>query len=244
MIGLVGKKLGMTRTFTKEGISIPITVIEVEANRVTQVKTLSTDGYCAIQVTTGSKKASRINKPTAGHFAEAGKVKLGRTVSKKARKTRKTREDTRKKMNLETGEKLGVKAGRGLWEFRSTKSHEYTVGNEINVKILINIKKVDVTGISKGKGFSGTVKRWNFRTQDATHGNSLSHRVPGSIGQNQTPGKVFKGKKMAGQLGNERITIQNLDVVYVDVERNLLLVKGAVPGATGSNLIVKPAVKA
>ncbi|AWK15416.1 50S ribosomal protein L3 [Candidatus Fukatsuia symbiotica] len=197
-----------------------------------------------MQVTTGSKKASRVNKPAAGHFAEAGKVKLGRTVSKKARKTRETREDARKRMGLETGEKPGVKAGRGLWEFRSAESHEYTVGNEISVEIFVDIKKVDVTGTSKGKGFAGTVKRWNFRTQDATHGNSLSHRVPGSIGQNQTPGKVFKGKKMAGQLGNERVTIQSLDVVRVDVERNLLLVKGAVPGATGGNLIVKPAVKA
>ncbi|MBD2785870.1 50S ribosomal protein L3 [Xenorhabdus sp. DI] len=210
MIGLVGKKVGMTRIFTEDGVSIPVTVIEIENNRVTQVKSKETDGYRAIQVTTGSKKASRVNKPEAGHFAKAG-----------------------------------VEAGRILREFRlSENDAEFAVGQSISVEIFADVKKVDVTGTSKGKGFAGTVKRWNFRTQDATHGNSLSHRVPGSIGQNQTPGKVFKGKKMAGQLGNERVTVQSLDVVRVDAERNLLLVKGAVPGATNSNLIVKPAVKA
>ena len=209
MIGLVGKKVGMTRIFTEDGVSIPVTVIEVEANRVTQVKGLENDGYQAIQVTTGAKKANRVTKPEAGHFAKAG-----------------------------------VEAGRGLWEFRTAEGEEYSVGQSISVEIFAEVKKVDVTGTSKGKGFAGTVKRWNFRTQDATHGNSLSHRVPGSIGQNQTPGKVFKGKKMAGHLGDERVTVQSLDVVRVDAERNLLLVKGAVPGATGGNLIVKPAVKA
>ncbi|MCP1064928.1 50S ribosomal protein L3 [Serratia symbiotica] len=209
MIGLVGKKVGMTRIFTEDGISIPVTVIEIEANRVIQVKGLDTDGYRAIQVTTGSKKANRVTKPEAGHFAKAG-----------------------------------VEAGRGLWEFRLEEGQEFTAGQKISVEIFADVKKVDVTGTSKGKGFAGTVKRWNFRTQDATHGNSLSHRVPGSIGQNQTPGKVFKGKKMAGHLGDERVTVQSLDVVLVDAERNLLLVKGAVPGATGGNLIVKPAVKA
>lgn len=209
MIGLVGKKVGMTRIFTEDGVSIPVTVIEIEANRVTQVKGLDTDGYRAVQVTTGSKKASRVTKPEAGHFAKAG-----------------------------------VAAGRGLWEFRLEEGQEFAAGQEISVAIFADVKKVDVTGTSKGKGFAGTVKRWNFRTQDATHGNSLSHRVPGSIGQNQTPGKVFKGKKMAGHLGDERVTVQSLDVVRVDAERNLLLVKGAVPGATGGNLIVKPAVKA
>ncbi|CAI0886662.1 50S ribosomal protein L3 [Serratia proteamaculans] len=209
MIGLVGKKLGMTRIFTEDGVSIPVTVIEIEANRVTQVKDLANDGYRAVQVTTGSKKANRVTKPEAGHFAKAG-----------------------------------VEAGRGLWEFRTAEGEEFTAGQNISVEIFAEVKKVDVTGTSKGKGFAGTVKRWNFRTQDATHGNSLSHRVPGSIGQNQTPGKVFKGKKMAGHLGDERVTVQSLDVVRVDAERNLLLVKGAVPGATGGNLIVKPAVKA
>lgn len=209
MKGLIGRKVGMTRIFTEDGVSIPVTVIEIEANRVTQVKDLENDGYRAIQVTAGTKKANRVTKPEAGHFAKAG-----------------------------------VEAGRGLWEFRVEDGEEVTVGQSITVELFANVKKVDVTGTSKGKGFAGTVKRWNFRTQDATHGNSLSHRVPGSIGQNQTPGKVFKGKKMAGQLGNERVTVQSLDVVRVDVERNLLLVKGAVPGATGGDLIVKPAVKA
>lgn len=209
MIGLVGRKVGMTRVFTVDGESIPVTVIEIEANRVTQVKDLANDGYRAVQVTTGSKKASRVNKPEAGHFAKAG-----------------------------------VEAGRGLWEFRLAEGEEFAAGQYISVEIFSDVKKVDVTGTSKGKGFAGTIKRWNFRTQDATHGNSLSHRVPGSIGQNQTPGKVFKGKKMAGHLGDERVTVQSLDVVRVDAERNLLLVKGAVPGATGGNLIVKPAVKA
>lgn len=210
-IGLVGRKLGMTRVFTEDGVSIPVTVIEVEANRVTQVKSLESDGYVAIQITTGAKKANRLNKAEAGHFAKAG-----------------------------------VDAGRGLWEFRLNESEaaDVAVGAELNVGVFADVKKVDVTGTSKGKGFAGTVKRWNFRTQDMTHGNSRSHRVPGSIGQNQSPGKVFKGKKMAGHLGNERVTVQCLDVVRVDVERNLLLVKGAVPGATNGDLIVKPAVKA
>ena len=209
MIGLIGRKVGMTRIFNEDGVSIQVTVIEIEANRVTQVKTLETDGYCAVQVTTGSKKASHVTKPEAGHFVKAG-----------------------------------VEAGRGLWEFRVAEGEEFTLGQEINVDIFADVKKVDVTGTSKGKGYAGTVKRWNFRTQDATHGNSLSHRVPGSIGQNQTPGRVFKGKKMSGHLGNERVTVQSLEVVRVDAERKLLLVKGAVPGATGGDLIVKPAVKA
>ncbi len=209
MIGLVGRKVGMTRIFTEEGVSIPVTVVEVEANRVAQVKTLENDGYAAIQVTTGTKKASRVTKPEAGHFAKAG-----------------------------------VEAGRGLWEFRLENGEEFEVGAELNVELFNEIKKVDVTGTSKGKGFQGAVKRWNFRTQDMTHGNSLSHRAPGSIGQCQTPGRVFKGKKMAGHMGAERVTTQNLEIVRVDAERNLLLIKGAVPGATGGNVIVKPAVKA
>ena len=210
-LGLVGRKLGMTRVFTEDGVSIPVTVIEVEANRVTQLKTLETDGYTAVQVTTGVKKASRLTKAEAGHFAKAE-----------------------------------VEAGRGLWEFRLNDGEgaDLKVGSELKVDIFADVKKADVTGISKGKGFAGTVKRWNFRTQDMTHGNSRSHRVPGSIGQNQTPGKVFKGKKMAGHMGNERVTVQSLDIVRVDVERNLLLIKGAVPGATNGDVIVKPAVKA
>ena len=209
MIGLIGRKVGMTRVFTEEGVSIPVTVVEVEANRVSQVKTLETDGYAAIQVTTGAKKANRVTKPEAGHFAKAG-----------------------------------VEAGRGLWEFRLENGEEFAVGSELTVELFNDTKKVDVTGTSKGKGFQGAVKRWNFRTQDMTHGNSLSHRAPGSIGQCQTPGRVFKGKKMAGHMGAERVTTQNLEIVRVDAERNLLLIKGAVPGATGGNVIVKPAIKA
>lgn len=210
-IGLIGRKVGMTRIFTEDGVSIPVTVIEVAGNRVTQVKTLETDGYRALQVTTGAKKANRITKPEAGHFA-----------------------------------KSGVEAGRGLWELRLAdgEGEGIEVGAELNVGIFADVAKVDVTGQSKGKGFQGGVKRWNFRTQDMTHGNSLSHRSNGSIGQNQTPGRVFKGKKMSGHMGAERVTTQNLDVVRVDVERNLLLVKGAVPGATNGDLIIKPAVKA
>ncbi|PTB88819.1 50S ribosomal protein L3 [Pseudidiomarina aestuarii] len=210
-IGLVGRKVGMTRVFQEDGASVPVTVIEVTANRVTQVKSEDTDGYRALQVTTGDKKANRVTKPLAGHYAKAG-----------------------------------VEAGRGLWEFRleNGEGEDYAVGSEITVEIFADTKKVDVTGTSKGKGFQGAVKRWNFRTQDATHGNSLSHRAPGSIGQNQSPGRVFKGKKMAGQMGNKQITVQTLDVVRVDAERGLLLVRGAVPGATGGDVIIKPAVKA
>ena len=210
-IGLVGRKVGMTRVFQEDGASVPVTVIEVLANRVTQVKSEETDGYRALQVTTGEKKASRVTKPLAGHFAKAG-----------------------------------TEAGRGLWEFRleNGEGEDYAVGAELTVDVLAEVKKVDVTGTSKGKGFAGAVKRWNFRTQDATHGNSLAHRAPGSIGQNQSPGKVFKGKKMAGQMGNEQVTTQSLELVRVDAERNLLLIKGAVPGATGGDVIVKPAVKA
>ncbi|WP_016955075.1 50S ribosomal protein L3 [Catenovulum sp. SX2] len=210
-IGLVGRKVGMTRIFTEDGASVPVTVIEVEANRVTQVKTVDSDGYRALQVTTGAKKASRVNKAQAGHFAKAN-----------------------------------VEAGRGLWEFRleDGEGEGIEVGSEIKVELFSEVKKVDVTGTSKGKGFAGAIKRWNFHRQDMTHGNSLSHRAPGSIGQNQSPGKVFKGKKMAGHMGAERVTTQNLEVVRVDAERNLLLVKGAVPGANNGNVIVKPAVKA
>jgi large subunit ribosomal protein L3 len=210
-IGLVGRKVGMTRVFQEDGASVPVTVIEVLANRVTQVKSDDTDGYRALQVTTGEKKASRVTKPLAGHYAKAG-----------------------------------TEAGRGLWEFRlkDGEGEDYAVGSELTVDIFAEVNKVDVTGTSKGKGFAGTVKRWNFSMQDATHGNSLSHRAPGSIGQNQSPGKVFKGKKMAGQMGNEQVTTQSLELVRVDAERNLLLIKGAVPGATGGDVIVKPAIKA
>ena len=210
-IGLVGRKVGMTRIFTEDGVSIPVTVLECSPNRVTQVKSLDTDGYQAIQVTAGSKKASRVNKPEAGHFAKAG-----------------------------------VEAGRGLWEFTlaDNEGADIKIGAELSVELFNEINKVDVTGQSKGKGFQGAVKRWNFSMQDATHGNSISHRAPGSIGQCQTPGRVFKGKKMAGHMGAERVTTQNLEVVRVDIERNLLLVKGAVAGAKNGDVIIKPAVKA
>jgi len=210
-IGLVGRKVGMTRIFTEDGTSIPVTVIEATPNRVTQLRTDETDGYRALQVTAGTKKANRVNKASAGHFAKAG-----------------------------------VEAGRGLWEFRleDNEGADIEVGSEITVEIFNDTKKIDVTGTSKGKGFAGAIKRWNFSSQRMTHGNSLSHRAPGSIGQNQSPGKVFKGKKMAGQLGNKQVTTQSLEVVRIDVENSLILVKGAVPGATGDDVIVKPAVKA
>ena len=210
-IGLVGRKVGMTRIFTEDGTSIPVTVIEATPNRVTQLRTEETDGYRALQVTAGTKKANRINKAEAGHFAKAG-----------------------------------VEAGRTLVEFRLEENEgaDIEVGSEITVEIFNDTKKIDVTGTSKGKGFQGAIKRWNFSSQRMTHGNSLSHRAPGSIGQNQSPGKVFKGKKMAGQLGNKQVTTQSLEVVRVDVENGLILVKGAVPGATGGDVIVKPAVKA
>tara|TARA_R110002072_G_scaffold100183_1_gene220506 strand:+ start:652 stop:1290 length:639 start_codon:yes stop_codon:yes gene_type:complete len=210
-IGLVGRKAGMTRVFTDEGLSIPVTVVEVENNRITQVRTEDVDGYRAIQVTVGERKASRVSKAAAGHFAKAG-----------------------------------VEAGRGLWEFRLSagEGDELKAGDSIQATIFEPGQIIDVTGESKGKGFQGGVKRWNFQMQDATHGNSLSHRAPGSIGQCQTPGRVFKGKKMAGHMGAEQVTVQSLEVVRVDAERNLLLIKGSVPGATGSDVIVKPAVKA
>jgi len=201
----------MTRIFDEEGVSIPVTVIEVENNRITQVKNEQTDGYRALQITWGTRRASRVNKSAVGHFAKAG-----------------------------------VEAGRGMREFRlgNGDGDEFEVGQEIKVSRFQAGQKVDVSGTSKGKGFAGVVKRHHFRTQDATHGNSLSHRAPGSIGQNQSPGRVFKGKKMAGQLGNVKRTTQNLEVVRVDEERNLLLIRGAVPGATGCDVVICPAIKA
>jgi len=210
-IGLVGRKSGMTRIFTETGSSIPVTVVEVLPNRVTQVKSEESDGYCAIQVTAGSKKSSHVNKAQAGHFAKAG-----------------------------------VEAGRGLWEFRAAAAEvgKLALGAELTVGTFAEGQMVDVTGISKGKGFQGVVKRHNFSMQDATHGNSLSHRAPGSIGQNQSPGRVWKGKRMAGHMGAERVTTQNLQIVKIDTENNLLLIKGAVPGATGGDVIISPAVKA
>ena len=209
-IGLIGRKRGMTRVFTEEGISIPVTVIEVDPNRVTQVKNEDQDGYRSVQVTIGTRRASLVNKPVAGHYARAG-----------------------------------VEAGEGLWELRLPEgADEVEAGAVFNVEMFEAGERVDVTGTSKGKGFAGTVKRHNFRTQDASNGNSLSHRAPGSIGQCQTPGRVFKGKKMAGQMGDARVTTQNLEVVRVDAERNLILIKGAVPGAAGGAVMVRPSTKA
>ena len=210
-IGLVGRKRGMTRVFTEEGASVPVTVIEVDPNRVTQVKNDDTDGYRSVQVTFGKRRANLVNKPVTGHYAKAG-----------------------------------VEAGEGLWEVRlpEGEGEELEAGSELKVEMFEAGEMVDVTGTSKGKGFAGGVKRHNFRMQDATHGNSLAHRAPGSIGQCQTPGRVFKGKKMAGHMGDERVTTQNLEVVRVDAERNLLLIKGAVPGAAGGAVMVRPSVKA
>ena len=201
----------MTRVFTEDGASVPVTVIEVEPNRITQLRDAERDGYRAYQVTVGTRRAGRVTRPEAGHFAKAG-----------------------------------VEAGRGLWEFRLAdgEGDDLAVGNELRATVFADGQKVDATGVSIGKGYAGVVKRYNFRTQDATHGNSLSHRAPGSIGQNQTPGRVFKGKRMAGHMGNVRRTVQNLEVVRVDEERNLLLVKGAVPGPRGGDLVLRPAVKA
>ncbi|MBT8070634.1 MAG: 50S ribosomal protein L3 [Gammaproteobacteria bacterium] len=209
-IGLIGRKRGMTRVFTEQGDSVPVTVIEVSPNRVTQVKTAEVDGYNALQVTMGTKRNSLVNKPQAGHFSKAG-----------------------------------VEAGEGLWELRLEEGEgaDLEPGAELNVEQFEAGQMVDVTGTSIGKGFAGGVKRHNFSMQDATHGNSLSHRALGSIGQCQTPGRVFKGKKMAGHMGDERVTTQNLEVVRIDAERNLLLIKGAVPGAKGGKVTVRPAVK-
>ena len=209
-MGLVGRKCGMTRVFTEDGVSIPVTVIEAQPNRITQVKTVEIDGYRALQVSAGSRKASRVGKPAAGHFAAAK-----------------------------------VEAGDLMMEFRleDADEGEFVAGNELKVDIFEEGQKVDVIGTTIGKGFAGAIKRWNFSMQDATHGNSLAHRAPGSIGQNQTPGRVFKGKKMAGHMGNVRRTVQNLEVVRVDSEKNLLLIKGAVPGHAGGKVVVRPAIK-
>lgn len=209
-IGVVGRKAGMTRIFTDEGVSVPVTVIEVEPNRVTQVKSVENDGYRAVQITLGTRRAQRVNKAAAGHYAKANTA-----------------------------------AGRGLWEFRLNDGEgaDIAAGVEIKADIFKPGQMVDVAGTTLGKGFAGTVKRHHFTMGDATHGNSLAHRAPGSIGQRQTPGRVFKGKKMSGHLGNVRRSAQNLQVVRVDAERNLLLIRGAVPGPEGGDVIVRPAAK-
>ncbi|MDT0636143.1 50S ribosomal protein L3 [Spectribacter hydrogenoxidans] len=236
-IGLVGRKRGMTRVFTDAGASVPVTVVEVTPNRVTQIKTADTDGYTAVQVTTGERRASRVNRPSAGHFKKAG-----------------------------------VDAGRGLWEFRLAEGEnmpklkrpmaaaelaegeeadaepafeeiDIEVGAEITASLFEDGQVVDVVGRSIGKGYAGVIKRHNFRAQRATHGNSKAHRAPGSIGQNQTPGHVFKGKKMAGHMGDARTTVQNLEIFRVDAARNLLLIRGGIPGAKGGDVVIRPAVK-
>lgn len=210
-VGLVGRKAGMSRVFTEDGRSVPVTLIEASPNRIVQVKTRDADGYSAIQVTAGTKRAALVTKPASGHFAKAK-----------------------------------VEAGRGLWEFRVADDavDGYEIGSEIKADIFEVGQIVDVAGVSKGKGFQGTIKRWNFTMGDATHGNSLSHRSPGSIGQRQTPGRVFKGKKMSGHMGSTRQSMQNLEVIKVDVERGLIAIKGSVPGAPGGDVIVRPAAKA
>ena len=207
-VNLVGRKCGMTRIFTEDGASVPVTVIEVLPNKITQIKTLENDGYQAIQVTKGLRKRSRVNKPMSGHYAKAN-----------------------------------VEPGTGLWEFRVDNLEGLTVGGELKVEQFSEGQLVDVIGITKGKGYGGVIKRWHFSAQDATHGNSLSHRAPGSIGQRQSPGKVFKGKKMAGQLGSKQRTILSQKIARIDAERNLILIRGAVPGAPGSDVIIRSAIK-
>jgi len=209
-IGLVGRKCGMTRIFGEDGVSVPVTVLHIDSNRVIQVKSKDNDGYRAIQVAAGHVKSSKVNKALAGHYAAAN-----------------------------------VTAGRGLWEFRLNDNEgvELSPGSELSVEVFQTGQVVDVAGISIGKGFAGTVKRHNFRTQDATHGNSRSHRVPGSNGMNQTPGRVFKGKKMCGHMGAENTTVQNLTIHSIDLERSLILVRGSVPGAKGGDVVITPAVK-
>jgi large subunit ribosomal protein L3 len=210
-LGLVGRKVGMTRVFAEDGASIPVTVLDMSANRVTQIKSAETDGYAAVQVTFGAKKANRVNKAEAGHFAKAG-----------------------------------TEAGLGLVEFRvaADKLADLKAGDALSVELFAAGQLVDVSGTSQGKGFSGVIKRHNFSSNRATHGNSRSHNTPGSIGQAQDPGRIFPGKRMAGQLGNVKSTVQNLEVVRIDVERQLLLIKGAVPGSKGNDVVVRPSVKA
>ncbi|MEO1888312.1 MAG: 50S ribosomal protein L3 [Cycloclasticus sp.] len=207
-LGLVGRKCGMTRIFTEEGVSIPVSVVHVTPNRVTRILSQELDGYSAVQITTGDVKNSRVNKAEAGQFTKAG-----------------------------------VAAGRGLWEFRLDADSDIEVGSDLPLNVFEAGQKVDVRGQSIGKGFAGVIKRYNFQMQDATHGNSLSHRAPGSIGQCQTPGRVVKGKKMAGHMGAERVTTQNLEIIRVDAEKSVLLIKGAIPGSKNGDVVITPAIK-
>ena len=207
-LGLIGKKQGMTRVFTEEGRSLPVTVVSVDANTITQIKTVGNDGYSSVQVTTGRKKEKHLTKSELGHF-----------------------------------KKSSVVPGEGLWEFpiENTEIEKVEIGKDIPLALFKEGQVVDVSGVSKGKGFAGTVKRWNFQMQDATHGNSLSHRAPGSIGQCQTPGRVWKGKKMSGHMGSEKVTVQNLKIISIDLENSLILIQGSIPGSTGSRVILRPA---
>lgn len=207
-LGLVGRKCGMTRVFTEEGVSIPVSVVHILPNRITRVLSRESDGYSAVQVTTGEVKNARVNKAEAGQFTKAG-----------------------------------VEAGRGLWEFRLEEDSSAEVGSDLSLDMFEAGQKIDVRGQSIGKGFAGVIKRYNFQMQDATHGNSISHRAPGSIGQCQTPGRVVKGKKMAGHMGNERVTTQNLEIVKIDAEKSVVLIKGAIPGAKNGNIVITPAIK-
>ncbi len=211
MLGLVGRKIGMTRIFTDDGASLPVTVLDVSNNRVTQIKSVATDGYTAVQVAYGTRRASRVTKAAAGHYAKAG-----------------------------------VEAGSKLKEFTvsSTQVAGMQVAAHVGVDLFQVGQKVDVTGTTIGKGYAGTIKRHHFKSGRATHGNSKSHNVPGSIGMAQDPGRVFPGKRMTGHLGDVQRTVQNLQIVRIDTERQLLLVKGAVPGCPGAGVIVSPAVKA
>ena len=210
-LGLVGKKVGMTRVFSDEGVSVPVTVVQVEPHRVTQVKQIASDGYTALQLTTGERRANRVTKPLRGHFAKAG-----------------------------------TEAGRKLWELRvdAETAEKYPAGSELTVEVLQEGQKVDVRGTTIGRGFAGVMRRHGFAGGRATHGNSKAHRKPGSIGQNQDPGRVFKGKKMAGHMGNVTRVQQNLEIVRIDAERNLLLIRGSVPGPKGFDLLIEPSVKA
>lgn len=210
-LGLVGRKIGMTRLFTEDGVSVPVTVVDVSNNRVTQIKTPQTDGYAAVQVTYGKRRPNRVTKPLAGHFAKAG-----------------------------------VEAGRITREFRVPESQigEFSPGKVLGADLFKPGQRVDVTGITKGKGFAGVIKRHRFGSQRASHGNSLSHNAPGSIGMAQDPGRVFPGKRMAGHMGGVRRTVQNLEIVRVDTEKQVLLIKGAIPGSKGGDVIVRPSVKA
>ncbi len=207
-LGLVGRKCGMTRLFTDEGVSIPVSVVQILPNRITRVLSQESDGYSAVQVTTGDVKNSRVNKAEAGQFSKAG-----------------------------------VSAGRGLWEFRLDEDSSLEVGSDVSLDIFEAGQKIDVRGKSIGKGFAGVIKRYNFSMQDATHGNSLSHRAPGSIGQCQTPGRVVKGKKMSGHMGDERVTTQNLEIVKIDTDKSVVLIKGAIPGAKNGDIVITPAIK-